>query len=412
FGSTTAAALLLATPAFAYGTEGATWAGGRATFRVNPNFTDPSTGDAAAQVRAIVAASMAWTLDGAAGFGFDFEGTTDRAEVNLDDGVNSVFYVNQPSSEGALALTFYSYSRSTGRMRGFDVVFFGSSAAGGDFVWSTQTPTPGSNYDVQDTATHELGHALGLAHSTVSGATMSPTAAPGATWARTLEADDRAGIQFLYGPGSPPPPMIDSVEPERGALAGGDVATIRGSAFPSSTPVIVLVGNAECDGVRVRAFDTLTFVVPPGAALGPADVVVRTRGGDAVLPGAFRYEPNPVSLSINGSPRLGSQILLTSSGPPNAPFALLADVAAGTATWHGVGLELAGTPRLTFLHDAIEGRGTPLDGAGVGPVRVDVPRNPRLALRVVHFQAVVRTGTPQNAEGLEATNAILVTLTP
>ena len=277
---------------------------------------------------------------------------------------------------------------------------------------STDWDIATSNYDVQDTATHEFGHALGLGHSAVRGATMSPTAAPGATWARSLEVDDRSGIQFLYGPGIPHPPVIDAVEPDRGALAGGDVATIRGSGFPSSTPVIVLVGNVECDGVRVRAFDTLAFIVPPGAAVGAADVVVRTRGGDALLPGAFRYEPNPVSLTINGSPRLGSHVVLRSSGPANAPFALLADVAAGTATWHGVGLQLAGTPRLTFLHDAIDGVGAPLDGAGIGAVTVDIPRNPRLALRIVHFQAVVRTGTTPNADGLEATNPIGVTLTP
>ncbi len=55
---------------------------------------------------------------------------------------------------------------------------------------------PPSGVDLVTGAAQEFGHALGLAHSTVSGALMAPyyTGAH-----RNLEADDIAGIQALYG---------------------------------------------------------------------------------------------------------------------------------------------------------------------------------------------------------------------
>jgi len=51
---------------------------------------------------------------------------------------------------------------------------------------------------------HELGHVLGLTHSTLSGQLMSQ----GALTVATPQADDRRRMQELYGPpvGAPPPP--------------------------------------------------------------------------------------------------------------------------------------------------------------------------------------------------------------
>lgn len=53
-------------------------------------------------------------------------------------------------------------------------------------------------YDVGQVFTHELGHLLGLHHSNVSGATMWSGSAPGETYKRTIEADDKQGILHLY----------------------------------------------------------------------------------------------------------------------------------------------------------------------------------------------------------------------
>ena len=63
-------------------------------------------------------------------------------------------------------------------------------------TWSVNLPASG--IDLVTVAAHEFGHALGLAHSTVSGALMAPFyGGPH----RNLESDDIAGIRAIYGSG-------------------------------------------------------------------------------------------------------------------------------------------------------------------------------------------------------------------
>jgi hypothetical protein len=52
-------------------------------------------------------------------------------------------------------------------------------------------------FDVQTTAIHEIGHCLGLMHTTVREAVMAPTISSNFTL-RVLHADDISGIQSLY----------------------------------------------------------------------------------------------------------------------------------------------------------------------------------------------------------------------
>ncbi len=54
------------------------------------------------------------------------------------------------------------------------------------------------DFDLESIAAHELGHALGLEHSQHSIATMYFAGRPGFTYFRTLDKDDRKGIQYIY----------------------------------------------------------------------------------------------------------------------------------------------------------------------------------------------------------------------
>ncbi|KAL3716816.1 hypothetical protein ACJRO7_008400 [Eucalyptus globulus] len=65
----------------------------------------------------------------------------------------------------------------------------------GDEPWSVG-PVRGS-YDLETVALHEIGHLLGLGHSSVAGAIMYPTISPGVS--KGLHGDDVQGIKTLYG---------------------------------------------------------------------------------------------------------------------------------------------------------------------------------------------------------------------
>ena len=64
----------------------------------------------------------------------------------------------------------------------------------GDEVWSVGA-NPGA-YDLETVALHEIGHLLGLGHSSVEGAIMFPTIRSGVT--QSLHGDDVQGIKALY----------------------------------------------------------------------------------------------------------------------------------------------------------------------------------------------------------------------
>lgn len=62
--------------------------------------------------------------------------------------------------------------------------------------WTMNLPPPANTFDLVTVAAHEIGHSLGLAHSTVPGALMEAIyAGPH----RFLHSDDIAGITTIYG---------------------------------------------------------------------------------------------------------------------------------------------------------------------------------------------------------------------
>jgi Matrixin len=138
----------------------------------------------------------AWRLQSGASFGFAFAGFSTQT-TNTNDGINLVMFRN--ASSGSALATTYSWFSGT-RIIDADIVFWD---AGFQFV--TGTSGCSGAFFIEDIATHEFGHALGLGHSTVATATMYPSISTCSQQSRTLDPDDIAAVLSLYPSTATPP---------------------------------------------------------------------------------------------------------------------------------------------------------------------------------------------------------------
>lgn len=125
----------------------------------------------------------------------DYESSWDS---DAPDGRNELLFGDYPE-EGVIAVTVvwgYFYGKPSERkIIEFDILF------DTDFVWGDASVDP-NVMDLQNIATHELGHGIGLddLYDTVcSEETMYGYSDYGETKKRTLEAGDITGLQILYG---------------------------------------------------------------------------------------------------------------------------------------------------------------------------------------------------------------------
>ncbi|MBX7096739.1 MAG: matrixin family metalloprotease [Myxococcaceae bacterium] len=106
-----------------------------------------------------------------------------------------------PFDENALAVTIVTMNTTTHEIIDADIAFNTDRYRFGD-VDDTLSPDArleGGVDDLQNTLTHELGHALGLKHNPAdAAAVMYPGAVTGEVSKRHLAADDRQGLGLLY----------------------------------------------------------------------------------------------------------------------------------------------------------------------------------------------------------------------
>ena len=158
---------------------------------------------------AVSRAFATWQAVPTASISYQFAGVT-AASPGSDDGSSVLGFRSRPDLDRVLASTNFLVDTATGALIESDI-FFNSA-----FPWSVAAAGESGRYDVESIALHEIGHFSGLGHSAlgetelVSGgrrvlsaeAVMFPIAfTAGSISARTLKADDIAGISDLYPDG-------------------------------------------------------------------------------------------------------------------------------------------------------------------------------------------------------------------
>ena len=168
------AATTFSSDPLAYTLSGPFWNQAFTSYYVNSANLDLPGGSADAAVRS---GADSWVQQSGA-FRFDYAGPSNQTTTTFDS-INLVVFRNA-SSGSAIATTFWW--SSGGRIIDADIVFWdeafkffaGSSGCSGGFY-------------IEDIAAHEFGHALGLGHSALNGATMFPSVSSCNSGNRTLE---------------------------------------------------------------------------------------------------------------------------------------------------------------------------------------------------------------------------------
>jgi len=159
---------------------------------------------------AVGRAFATWQAVPTASITYQLAGVT-SALPGSDDGSSVLGFRSRPDLDRVLASTSFLIDSTTGALIESDI-FFNSA-----FQWSTAAAGETGRYDLESIALHEIGHFSGLGHSALgetemistggrrvlsAEAVMFPIAfAPGSIAARTLKADDIAGISDLYPDG-------------------------------------------------------------------------------------------------------------------------------------------------------------------------------------------------------------------
>jgi Matrixin len=129
-----------------------------------------------------------------------------------------------------LAKTTVSYDPKTGRILDADIEV---NHAYNEITIASDHAV----YDLQSIITHEIGHFIGLDHSSDASATMSASYDQGSTSLRTLESDDIAGACAIYPPDRP---AVACSPTPAGGLADrcltGAVASSGGCSSAASEP--------------------------------------------------------------------------------------------------------------------------------------------------------------------------------
>jgi hypothetical protein len=177
---------------------------------------------------------------GTANFSYAWNGNASNVGGGNDNIISSI----GGSSGGVLAYT------ETPISDGWRIRFYGDA-----WNWQDGPGTVSSGIDIQGVACHELGHALGLGHTTVSGSTMLAYISGTGQPQRSIQSDDISGVRYIYGAMSAAMPSVASITGN--ANLGGNI-TITGTNFSATGNTLWLQSNVLDSGAAGGNFVKVT----------------------------------------------------------------------------------------------------------------------------------------------------------
>ena len=308
----------VATVVYGFALNGHTWKSHQAYYYVNAANLDIPEADAEAAIRA---GADAWALQTNADISLVYAGRTTGSSV-VNNGKNEVFFRSE-SNGNTIAVAYYWWDGS-GNLVDADILFYD-----GGFQFFGGSSGCASGQYVQDVATHEFGHVVGISHSGDSSATMYPsTGSCSQNW-RTLAADDVSAAETAYPPaGSTPAPSAPS-----------NLTSSVNAAAPSSAIDVRWSDNSsnESNFLVERSTDGFTFTQV--ASLG-ANVTAFTNSG---LAGSTTYTYRVRASNSGGFSAYSNVASATTAAPPapTAPSAPASPSPAASAVNVNVDADLA-----------------------------------------------------------------------
>ncbi|MFO0980474.1 MAG: hypothetical protein U1E76_01810 [Planctomycetota bacterium] len=306
-------------------------------FRLWNNFADPSAnnnGTPDSNYPGTLGASMSfwkagdvWNSNKGGGKNFDFDWETDlpTSTGSSTDNICSALDSGGGCSGGVLAYTIPGE-------HGWTMRFCDS------WTWDDGPGVPpGTRFDIQGVAAHELGHSLGLQHpdfgneggppcngSCSTNPTMCAFVCDTGYDARTLQQDDKDGLGAIYGTKPGNKPAISSLD---GSFTVGQVLNIHGSNFAATGNSVKFTANTTqntgsipgvVSNLNSQNGGTLIQVTIPNAAL---------TGNVLVWITSVPVLSNPFPIEVTGG---GSPPVINSVSPSNVQAFL-----GGTVTISG-----------------------------------------------------------------------------
>ncbi len=181
-----------ARPDACYKLMGVKWSALPVAYVINP--TNPSGLSEAFVISAVSTSAEVWDVATSKELFNNAYAVDYGAHYGVQNYVNAIVFGDY-ADNNVIAVTSVWFSRRSKQIVEFDMLF------NVKYVWGDATVNS-SVMDLQNIATHELGHSVGLSDlytSSCSAVTMYGYSSNGETSKRTLEQPDVAGLQKMYG---------------------------------------------------------------------------------------------------------------------------------------------------------------------------------------------------------------------